>query len=488
MKKIITIWIAAVMMLSGIFTIFSMDNRGFPVGPYNRWGYAYDVGAMPLDTELTTAWIDGVQYGTTVTWTGADVGLFSIDTIGDDTTPDDIKTGGYNGDTIYYVHGDLTPANGGTFFLETDTWLVSGFINGDLNEHPSSPALLKINNVSAQSTYPVTDYIVIYNPTSSPVDASTFSLSVAEAAPVPISVGDIVPGLSIWNDITIPAFGNLALDMATWGSLNSTGNSIKLLETPTGYVVDRVEYGNIPTEPENTIMSNASAPGAGNEIRRTNYGSDTNDCSSDFIISGQYLPLGQAPGSPSVLLVDADSFNDGLVDYYIWPLQNNSATVTVWDVYGNNGPVQGKPGLSNMTGYDVVIWIPGRYMGGGADFDAADESEVANYLNGGGTFMLANGVWSDFTDGGSMWYSPGDFAYDYLGVDSIIDPWSLSEWYVTGFPGTIFDNYGPAFFDWMRGNWFGFCGELDWLQEGLGSVGLENDGFDFQDRFLRIRV
>jgi hypothetical protein len=157
------------------------------------------------------------------------------------------------------------------------------------------PARLKINNVSDQSAKLDGDFVVIYNPTGAAVDITTFSLAVGTAAPIAIGADDIYTGIGGWNVNPVPAAGYIAISMTDWGNLGDSANSIKISQTATGYIVDRVEYGTIATEPENTKMTNAGATAAAQEIHRTTAGTDTNSCSVDFAVGPEYLPGGDPP-------------------------------------------------------------------------------------------------------------------------------------------------------------------------------------------------
>ena len=187
----------------------------------------------------------------------------------------------------------------------------------------------------------------------------------------------------------------------------------------------------------------------------------------------------------SVLLVDADTYNENLVSYYVSACSYYGATVTIWDVFGHSGPAQGKPIAVDMDPYDVVIWIPDREMNwDGSPFNPTDEAEVATYLDGGGNFLLSNIAWTDFTDGGSCMYTTGDFAYDYMGLTSV-NGWAGNEWSVNGTVGDpIYGGFGPAVQDWSQGGWGGFspwssddidgittdCTYGIWNDDGFGTI------------------
>ena len=160
----------------------------------------------------------------------------------------------------------------------------------------------------------------------------------------------------------------------------------------------------------------------------------------------------------TILVVDAVGGGWGTVTYYTNALSNIGAAYTLWDVYGNSGPPQGKPTAVDMSAYSVVIWVPDPDMNwDGSAFNPADETEVGLYLDGGGCFLLSSITWTDWTAGGSYSYGPGDFAYDYFGLVSV-SGWSGDEIWINGTTGDpVYGGFGPAFQDWSRGgNWGGF--------------------------------
>jgi hypothetical protein len=173
-------------------------------------------------------------------------------------------------------------------------------------------------------------------------------------------------------------------------------------------------------------------------------------------------PLVYSPAN--VLLVDADYQNSGIVDIYNSTLTSLTATVTIWDVYGNRGPAMGKPNYIMMDPYEIVIWVPSKDMMGPPTnaFDSNDEYEVSVYLNNGGCFFLSNIRWTDFTAGGGS-YSPGYFPYDYFGIQNV-NRWTNYEWYLAGYGGDgVYSGMGPYTLNWNRGGWVGRWGESDSL-------------------------
>ncbi len=219
----------------------------------------------------------------------------------------------------------------------------------------------------------------------------------------------------------------------------------------------------------------------------------------------------QSGSASTVLLVDADYFDDGLVTLYDNPLVNNGLSVTIWDVYGNNGPAEGKPSEIDMSPYDLVVWIPSRntqgppVWSGGETFDGTDEAEVSTYLDGGGNFFLSNIYWSSYISA-AMPYSLGDFPYDYLGLSSISNTGSNREDAVMGEPGDPeFDGFGTTYLDWNLGGWGGtnpfqsdepnagngeVCAYIAWDMPPLswGNGGVKYDAGTFKSMFMGFPV
>ncbi|MFH0816439.1 MAG: hypothetical protein V1934_06460 [Methanobacteriota archaeon] len=285
--------IVVVAMVAMVFA--GVQIQAAPAGAYTRYG---DGGAnvAPASTTIS-AWIDGVEYGLN---TSSVTGTYTIETAGDDIFDTTMKIGGLNGETVRYVLGTERLMTGqlSRFATQNAAFTAWGITLGALTEAAagSQARLLKINNVSSQSTLESAagvpnDYIVIWNPAGATIDITTYSIAVGAAAAQPIIAGDIwTYRMYAWTTNPVPVSGFIAINMAKWGGLATAGNSIKLIHTATGFIVDRVEYGNI-ADPQNTIMTNATAPGSAQQIRRTAAGADTNSCSVDFSAPvAQWLP------------------------------------------------------------------------------------------------------------------------------------------------------------------------------------------------------
>jgi hypothetical protein len=171
---------------------------------------------------------------------------------------------------------------------------------------------------------------------------------------------------------------------------------------------------------------------------------------------------------PNVLLVDADWVEDGLINFYTDVFNLSQAYYDVWDVWDAPSIDQGKPTASDMAEYDLVVWIPSRYMEGqfawGEPLNNADIQEIMIYLNGGGNFFLSNLAFS-----GHVPWGYGTFLYNYLGVDSLDDmePYEYGTRPVSGDP--VFGNLWEESMNWNSYGWAGRDAETDAFYSGIGT-------------------
>lgn len=129
-------------------------------------------------------------------------------------------------------------------------------------------------------------------------------------------------------------------------------------------------------------------------------------------------------GKASILLVDDDGGLPGgtysdIEDRYMDALDANGF---VYDYYVVDwtDPLSPGPDLATMQNYGCVIWFTGETWGyyGNDTFTPTDETNVAAYLDGGGNLFLSaqDYLWDMYPSAGS--FSPGQFPYDYLGLQS----------------------------------------------------------------------
>ena len=280
---------ASLLVVAAMVAMVFAGVQAAPVQPYTRFGDDAANDTTPVSS-LVTAWIDGVEYGST---TSDANGYYVLETRGDETDTTNEKEGGLNADAIQYVIGGrLTTTSAGSFCAQTATYTAGAILEGPLSASATVPRLLKINNISTESTISggPTDYIVIWNPAGATATITEYSLAVGTAASQPIIAGDIPTQLYAWNSATVAASGFVAINMAKWGGLSNTGNAIKVIHTASGFILGRGEFGTIALAPENTEMTNAADPASGIELYRTTAGTDTNSCSVDFGTHANWLP------------------------------------------------------------------------------------------------------------------------------------------------------------------------------------------------------
>ena len=109
---------------------------------------------------------------------------------------------------------------------------------------------------------------------------------------------------------------------------------------------------------------------------------------------------------PCVLLVDDDNNAPDNAPYFTAALDNLGYGYNIFETGGGDGP-----GLDDLLGYKMVIWFSGDAFGGAAGPNAADEGNLATYLDGGGKLFL---------DSQDYLYDMGLtlFGQNYLGVAS----------------------------------------------------------------------
>ena len=159
-------------------------------------------------------------------------------------------------------------------------------------------------------------------------------------------------------------------------------------------------------------------------------------------ISGldSHVPLNwQTPYSGiSILLVDDDgSSGTGYADvsgYFTDVLDSAGYVYDYLEVeYPGNGPDS-----TVLRDYDVVIWFTGETYGNHPEdtITPDDEANLVAYLKSGGKLFLSSQDYFRDRYLGSGAFSPGDFPYDYLQIDSTYqDYWNSGQ--ISGVDGSI---------------------------------------------------
>ncbi|HEV8594501.1 MAG TPA: hypothetical protein VGR51_03130, partial [Thermoplasmata archaeon] len=279
-------------------SVFAFLVAAAPPQPYNLYGIATQSGgpAVVLGTRIT-AFIDGVDYSNGTSVYDAS-GHYDVDTFGNWVTQFgqdntlEVKEGGDIGDEIMYVAGDFTSS--AQVFTTKKLWTPGDVVSQDIQLAPAGnqPALLKIARIVTRPADLDRQYLYLCNPTSSPVDTVSYYLQKdtpgSYNGPTHLLSGIIFPGALQYVNLTG------ALDLVT------TGDNIRLVWdnagpafSATDIIIDRVEFnqtggaGTLFWQSGNTLMTDAPAPGLGQEIRRSLACGDTNSNALDFTFGGE---------------------------------------------------------------------------------------------------------------------------------------------------------------------------------------------------------
>ena len=384
MKKLSLVWASAIAVMMVVVGVTPMVvTAAIPV-PHNNWGIPYDeTPVMMSEGELITSWIDGVEYGRGTTFlSGPDV-YYDIDTAGNwVTAPGDpnspwVKEGGDLLEPIMYAWGDMTNIkldpdsdmvlNYGVFEEWAEWWTTAVnytdiYLASMANQPPMFP---KISQIVPEPIDGDPDYVFIY--TEDPFfDMAGFYLEKNDN-----TTHGPTFALSGPSDSQGYFYANLTT-MDLWGC----GDELKLVWTNPGpafggmdIVVDRVEWnatvgGCHYTEPDNTIMTDATAPGPDTAIRRTGtdpvYADDTNDNAVDFVTdtpwprpvigppvvtwitpAGGEVWTGNMDHTISFYLSDSDYPND-LVNLTVEYSLNGGAPWFMATLVGDSNPLDGR--------------------------------------------------------------------------------------------------------------------------------------------------
>jgi hypothetical protein len=111
---------------------------------------------------------------------------------------------------------------------------------------------------------------------------------------------------------------------------------------------------------------------------------------------------------PPILLVDDDNDSPDVLEYFSSALDSLGYDYDVFDVGGGTG---NGPTFDEMGGYQIVIWFSGDKFGDSAGPDAADETNLAAYLDAGGKLFLSS---QDYL----FDFGLTPFGMNYLGIGS----------------------------------------------------------------------
>ena len=283
MKKI-SFFAIIFILLQVLFMRVPMDSNGAPTQPFTRWGTASLDGIALLDDYTISALIDGTAY--TENRTFHNDGSFSLICPGQDTDNEICKNGGESGDEIFYF---LERENRSYIAQETDLFSskVGLADTPDLNFYSEDqPEALKINEIVFSPSDENNDFLYIFNPSNLLVDLENWRLEDSAGWQQPLK------GFAAAESCTYVEFDNKNLDGAG-GELKLAWytNSVYVAGGDKWIVMDRVEWGEMDMAGRNTTLANYIGDLESTmSIKRIVNGTDTDDCSIDFIGMGKNSP------------------------------------------------------------------------------------------------------------------------------------------------------------------------------------------------------
>jgi len=150
----------------------------------------------------------------------------------------------------------------------------------------------------------------------------------------------------------------------------------------------------------------------------------------DFVIDHVYTSHPEEPASKqiSILCVDRDgSSNTEYTDD--WPYIQAALDQLGYAYDYIEVDIEGDgPDLDTMLGYDMILWFTGEAWGYYPNdcMTPTDEDNLAAYLDAGGALLLSSHdyLYASYPNAGDL--NPGQFPYDYLGIDSVVqDNWII---------------------------------------------------------------
>ena len=347
--------LATILLALVIFASAAPPVRAPPLPPFEAFGFAQDDAgvALPANNPIRT-FIDGVDYSNLTATYRVD-GAYAVQVAGNyyvggtSETPS-IKEGGDPGNNVMFVHGDLTTS--GEVFQQRAPWTSGEVQNIDLAWAIANkqPGLVKIFGITTRPGDGLAQYAYVCNPTNTVVNLANYYVQ----KDIPGSfVGPVV-----FLTGTVGAGSRTFVNLGSTTYLGPNGDVLKLVfRNPGGagasnggldVVVDRVEFnatgggGALTWEPGNTIMSDAPAPGIGEEIRRNAACADTN-AGSDFAIGPEE---GRAPVVSVTAPAGRERWSGGSPHEIRWNMsdfEDANTALTVDVAYSTLGGTDGFP-------------------------------------------------------------------------------------------------------------------------------------------------
>ncbi len=331
-----------------------------------------------------------------------------------------------------YVTTDVYPEKvDGVFTILAHYGGVSGIVENKDTSQPISEGVVKISG--GDSTFTNSSGYYYLDATTGPHTVIARAMGFdPDTAEVTVVEGDT---LTVNFSLT-PHYGSIGGTVADSefvhisGAVVTAGGKSDLTSGDGTYQIDNLLVG--------TYTVTASASGYYQNVKSGIEVQEGEVTTVDFVLARQglaspvnleaiseldsHVPLNwQSPYSGiSILLVDDDgSSGTGYADvsnYFTDVLDSAGYSYTHLEVeYPNNGPDS-----TVLRDYDVVIWFTGETAGNHPEdtITPDDEVNLAAYLRSGGTLFLSSQDYFKDRYPGSGAFTPGDFPYDYLQVDS----------------------------------------------------------------------
>ncbi|MBI5000787.1 MAG: hypothetical protein HZB92_04575 [Euryarchaeota archaeon] len=274
------------------------------IQPWTIWGYSYLDGVL-----VTPGWSILTVVNDTI-WGSSNVlagGLYSSETLGDDTSTWWVRDGAFNGDTVYY----LLKVDNETWYCANETCVYSAGGISNINLHfitPRAPRELKISSLTPNPTSG-NDTITLFNPSNDTISLDNWFLRDRDNWTIPLT------GMTIgaWSERPVDLGGDV-LSNATEGGPTSGDEMALCWKDPLGTIsggnwvaMDQVEYGNQYNFYDNTTLWDyATTPQVGFKlIRSPDLYTDSENCTNDFVMAADSAPLSSCliPLSPGWNLV-----------------------------------------------------------------------------------------------------------------------------------------------------------------------------------------
>ncbi len=411
-----------------------VDGGGVQTGS-NRW---VDYASMSVDpADSCTFWYTTEYYATTsaVTW-NTRVCSFRFESCGVDRvvltdttdnteqmvcTPDNLEDIGLD---VALSTGAVDPVDLGTANL---------------------PAGFTVN-FSANPVDPTPGSTVAQISVDGSVSAGPYSFDLIGSA-TGLEDGSVSVNVNVFNDV--PA--NAPELLAPLNGIRDLGGNVTFTWTAipgaSSYRVEVSEFGAIVVDQEarETTLTTEMDLEPGDYFWRV---SALNAC-GESAASQIFTFSVAAPAGALVLLVDDDDNSPDVSDFFADSLQNLGLTFDVFDTLNSDTT---EPDAALLNEYQAVVWFSGDEFGfpGTSGPSADSELALADYLNGGGCFLISSQDY--FFDKGLT-----PLMTDFLGVDSAAS--DVTQSVVSG--SNVFAGLGPYTLDYPATGLGNFSDELN---------------------------